>query len=408
MHPPAPAEPGRLTAVRAANIFDGDRVRGPGTVFIRQGVITGVETANTAPPCDAAVHELGPGSFLLPGLIDAHSHLCWNAGPDAVAAVTADPQATLHANVRAAAARALRAGITTVRDLGDRDYAVVAVRDAAAPRRHELPELLAAGPPLTTPRGHCHFLGGGTAGAHALRRAVRERFDRGCHTVKVMASGGSVTPGSDPSLRQFTADELRAVAEQAHALGMNTAAHAHAPAAILDAARAGFATVEHVSFMTGDRFRPRAAVIDALVSAGTFASLTAGDVCADRAAAPPLAAKMLQCLATVLPPLRAAGARIVLGSDAGIGPTKPHDALVEGVRDAVRLGVDGAAALRMVTGEAAEACGVQGRKGRLAPGADADLLVLGADPVLDMAALTEVRGVYRLGHPVHGHDAAPL
>lgn len=188
---------------------------------------------------------------------------------------------------------------------------------------------------------------------------------------------------------------------------MNTAAHAHAPAAILDAARAGFATVEHVSFMTGDRFRPRAAVIDALVSAGTFASLTAGDVCADQAAAPPLAAKMLQCLATVLPPLRAAGARIVLGSDAGIGPTKPHDALVEGVRDAVRLGVDGAAALRMVTGEAAEACGVQGRKGRLAPGADADLLVLGADPVLDMAALTEVRGVYRLGHPVHGHDAAP-
>ncbi|MDG4860350.1 amidohydrolase family protein [Streptomyces sp. T-3] len=402
MHTLAHAGQERLTAVRAANLFDGDRLLGPGTVFVRRGVILGIETANTVTPHDADTYELGPNSFVLPGLIDAHSHLAWNAGPDAVAAVTAEPTTALHANVRSAATRALRAGITTIRDLGDRDYAVAAVRDAVAHNAHELPELLPAGPPLTTPRGHCHFLGGGVFGTDALRRAVRERYDRGCHVVKVMASGGSVTAGSDPGTRQFTAAELRAVTEEAHALGMNTAAHAHAPAAILDAARAGFTTIEHVSFMTDDLFRPTGGIIDELATAGVFASLTAGDVCADPAGAPPLAAKMLECLATVLPPLMAAGVRIVLSSDAGIGPTKPHDALIQGVLSAVGLGVRGDDALRMVTGHAAEACGVQGRKGRLTPGADADLLLLGANPLHDMTALTGVRRVYRLGHPVQG------
>uniref|UniRef100_UPI00262944BF amidohydrolase family protein n=1 Tax=Mycobacterium sp. TaxID=1785 RepID=UPI00262944BF len=112
------------------------------------------------------------------------------------------------------------AGVTTVRDLGDRDYRTLAFRDRAG-----LPRVVASGPPLTTPGGQCHFLGGAMDGD--LRAAVAERAERGVDVIKVMASGGFATPGSDPFGAQLTTAQLTALVDEAHRVGLPIVAHAH-------------------------------------------------------------------------------------------------------------------------------------------------------------------------------------
>src|SRR5690349_5124720 len=137
----------RRTAIRADALFDGVSarlVRGP-VLVIDGSTIVSVDQA-TAPP-DARVVDL-PGATLLPGLIDTHVHLAFDAGADPVAALAARDESAALAAMAAAGRVALRAGITTVRDLGDRDYLALRLRGAPG-----LPTILAAGPPLTTAGG---------------------------------------------------------------------------------------------------------------------------------------------------------------------------------------------------------------------------------------------------------------
>src|SRR5262249_6690278 len=134
----------------------------------------------------------------------------------------------------AAARCAVRSGITTVRDLGDLDFLSLGVR-AAAQSDPSLPHVVVAGVPITTPGGHCHFLGAPASGIDGVRAAVRDRHERGVDVIKVMASGGKLTPGSRPELPQYTVEELRAIVDEAHSLGLPVAAHAHGATSIVAA-----------------------------------------------------------------------------------------------------------------------------------------------------------------------------
>src|SRR4030095_2483794 len=113
--------------------------------------------------------------------------------------------------------RQLAAGVTTVRDLGDLNFNVVQRRDAQRQVDDGLPWIVASGPPITTPGGHCSFLGGEASGADEIVAAVRERAERRVDVVKVMASGGAMTTGTDIFVPQFSIEELRLLVEQAHA-----------------------------------------------------------------------------------------------------------------------------------------------------------------------------------------------
>lgn len=117
-------------------------------VLVEDGVIRDVDVTGAPPPQHATVTDFGQGGWLLPGLVDAHVHLCWDAGTDAVAHVASGDRDTVLKTARASAATALQAGITTVRDLGDRDYLTLSLRDLVPPT--ERPEIVAAGPPITT------------------------------------------------------------------------------------------------------------------------------------------------------------------------------------------------------------------------------------------------------------------
>ncbi|MER5209137.1 amidohydrolase family protein [Streptomyces sp. NPDC002838] len=386
-----------LQALRAGHVFDGADIKGkPGMVLVEDGVIRDVDVTGAPPPQHATVTDFGPDGWLLPGLVDAHVHLCWDAGTDAVAHVASGDRDTVLKTARASAATALQAGITTVRDLGDRDYLTLELRDLVPPT--ERPEIVAAGPPITTPGGHCHFLGGETEGADALRAAVRERAERGCDVVKVMASGGNVTPGSSPLQQQYGRSDLRLVVAEAHRLGLAAAAHVHAAEAIGDVIAAGFDTIEHFTFFTAEGIALRPELLDEVVRRGIVVSLTLGSV--PGSPPPPAVAARIEAMGDLAGKVIASGARVVAGTDAGTDAIKPHDVLPYALSELSRLGMPTLDVLRSATAVAAEAVGLGGRKGVLRPGADADLLVLGSSPVDDISSVTDVRAVYRAGHRV--------
>ncbi|MEU8571244.1 amidohydrolase family protein [Streptomyces pathocidini] len=390
----------RLQAVRAGHLFDGRAVQGAGTVLIGGGRILDVDTTGAAPPADAELVDLGTDAWLLPGLIDTHVHLAFDASDDVVGRLVEADDPTLLAGMREAAATALRAGITTVRDLGDRGYLSLVLRQEIADGACPGPHIVASGPPITAPGGHCHFLGGEAAGAEAVRAAVRERHERGCSVVKVMAGGGALTPGSVAHPSRYGFAELRAAVEEAHRLGLPTAAHVHAGASIVDALAAGFDSLEHVTFLGEAGVEADLLVMHSIVKRGVFVGTTVGGLPGAR----PVSAYAAACtdgIRAVHARLHRAGARMTAGSDAGIAPDKPHDVLPYAIAALAELGMTPAQALGAATVEAAAACGLGDRKGRIARGMDADLLAVGGGLLSDLSALREVRAVFREGRRVH-------
>lgn len=388
-----------LLAVRADRLFDGEQRFGPSTVLISGGQIVDVDTTGATPPAHAEVLDLGRGVSVLPGLIDAHVHLAFDASADVVAGISAVDDEQLLRQMSQAARRMLWAGITTVRDLGDRSFQALMLRKQLEALGELGPEIVASGPPITTRGGHCHFLGGVANGPRQLRAAVRERAERGCEVVKVMVSGGHLTPGSNPYESQYDLVDLRLIVTEAHRLGMSTAAHVHSPGSVTRAVAAGFDTLEHVTFFTADGVAADPATMDAIVESGTVVSATVGMV-PGMGKPPPSVARRLPAAIVNFTRLHRHGARIVPGTDAGIAPPKPHDVLPYALADLTQLGMTNREALRAATSVAADACGLTGRKGRLIPGADADLLAVTGDPLADIRTIHDVIAVIRAGRRV--------
>ena len=380
-----------LTALRAARLFDGERLVDDPVIVLDGGHVAVVGAAVPG----VAVTDLGDVT-VLPGLIDTHVHLAFDASTDPVGALAARSPDEVRAAMTEAALASLRCGVTTVRDLGDRDFLSLDLRGTQG-----LPTILAAGPPVTTVGGHCHFLGGAVENTEAaMRAAVRERAERGCDVVKIMASGGMLTPGSAQHQVQFDVAVLRAAVDEAHKHGLPVTAHAHATGAIADALAAGIDSLEHLSFWSEEGVDDRPDLRAEIVARRVVVGATLGIVpVPDMMPPPPIMArlpKMLAALATLI----ADGALVVAGSDAGIGPPKPHSPLPTALPQFVSLGMSPLDALRTMTSVAAGVCGLASRKGRLSPGFDADLLVVGGDPFADPGVLTDVRAVYLGGRIV--------
>ncbi|MEV6971012.1 amidohydrolase family protein [Hamadaea sp. NPDC051192] len=380
-----------MLALRAARLFDGEHaalLEQP-VVLVEQGRVVAA-ASGLEPPVDAEVVDLGDVT-LLPGLVDGHIHLTFDAGADPVGRFDRVDDADLLAGARVAAERALQAGVTTVRDLGDRNYVTLGLRDDPT-----LPRILSAGPPITSMKGHCWFLGGEALGVDGVRRAVRERAERGVDVVKVMATGGELTAGTQPHLAQFGLAAMRAAVEEAHRAGLPITAHAHGAPGIFNAASAGFDSVEHCSFTTETGASADAGVIQALLANGVTVSATLGHL--PGFTLPPRIAALIPQLSGVFHQIREAGVPVVCSSDAGIGPAKPHDCLPYGAGEMVNLlGYTPVEALRSMTSRAADLCRVGDRVGRIQPGHDADLLAVAGNPLADVAALHDVVGVWRLG-----------
>ncbi|WP_406044985.1 amidohydrolase family protein [Micromonospora sp. NBC_00898] len=394
----------RLAALRAAWLFDGTSP----TLMANPTVVIDGDTIITVGPSvpvpeGATVVDLA-GATILPGLVDSHVHLAFDSSADPVARLAERDDAAAFAAMASTARTAARGGVTTVRDLGDRGYLSLGLREAAH-TDPSLPEILAAGPPITTPGGHCHYLGEPAVGRAGIRAAIRERADRGVDVIKIMASGGNLTPGSRPELAQYGLAELRAAVEEAHRLQLPITAHAHGTQAIADALAAGVDGLEHVSFMTADGVDEISEeLLVALVSNPVTLGMTLGIAPAPGAAPPPgMIARMPAMIANAQRMYRA-GASMIAGTDAGISPIKPPDVLRWAFAHLQQLGMTPAEALHSCTARAAAACGLGDRKGRLVSGYDADMLVIDGNPLDDPVALHQIRRVYLRGVALSGPD----
>ena len=384
-------------------------VPGGATVFLDGDVISGVESSGYDAPVDCPVTTFE--GTILPGLFDAHVHLVSDASLGSLERAGSMDDHAVDAVIDQSLRKQAASGVTTVRDLGDVGYRTVAFREHAVTG---LPRVLAAGPPLTVAGGHCHFLGGVAEGPDAIRNAVREHEQRGVDVIKVMASGGMTTLGTDPFGTQFDAADLRSVVDTAHAVGLPVLAHAHSLAAIQHALAADVDGIEHFTGLTETGIRVPDEVLEAVARAGVVVDPTLGF---DRAAfaalpAPPQGLKeslerlgldLETSTAARLDVLRRArdhGIPLVTGVDAGAAPAKPHGIIGIALATLAEGGFSISDAVASATSVAARACGLAEVTGRLEPGLAADVLVVDGDLERDVTALQRPAEVLLRGAPI--------
>lgn len=380
-------------AIRAARLFDGHLLHeGPVLVVLAGGQIADVDVTGALPPEGVPMTDLGDVT-LMPGLVDAHTHLAFDPQGRTEHQMVHDDDLTVLGRMREHAARALRAGITTVRDMGDRGYLGLRLRAEYANDTNG-PQVLAAGPPITRSGGHCWYLGGEADDTDQLVAAVHARADHDTDLLKIMATGGMSTSGSNAAAAQYTLDELRAVTRAAHDRGLPVSAHAHAARGITDAVAVGVDSIEHCTFMTADGVKLDPATVDAIAAAEIFVGCT---VVRPRDGMPE------EVLRTIAPYwenqayLRRRGVRVICCTDAGINQHKPHDILPSDVGYFASQVATNAEALASVTSLAAQACHLGHRKGRVTVGYDADLLAVAGNPVTDISVMVQPHAIFGAG-----------
>lgn len=337
------------------------------------------------------------GMTVIPGLIDAHVHLALD--PESSGAETEDATGAV---LRAAAM--VRRGITTARDLGSSGRRILDLREEIRRGERIGPRLLVAGPPLTTPGGHCHFWGGVVTDDKDIGRLMGDQADLGFDWLKVMATGGVLTAGTRPSVAQFQPNELSQMVSIAETLGLPVAAHCHGTPGIAACASAGVQSIEHSSFAGeggfGSAFDER--VCQLIAASGAFVAPTVharwarflveyeeGSAISARATkadeSPGFAQRMNRCYRG----LRAAGVSMIASTDAGI-PGVYHDALDRALPVWARFAeLSPREALISATSDSASALGLSSETGLLKPGMSADLIAVRGDPLKSLDCLAE-------------------
>ena len=405
-----------MLAIRTSRLFDGERfVAGDATVLVDDGRIAGEEDGYPDMPEGTDVRRVHDGT-VLPGLIDTDVHLVGDSGIGALDRVAGYTDAQIDDVMTQALRRQLAAGVTTVRDLGDRRYCAVDRRDRAS-RGAGLdsePTILGSGPPLTSPGGHCHYMGGEVADRAAMAAAVDERAERGVDVVKVMASGGMTTPGTDVMRTQFSTEDMRFLVDRSHAAGLPVTAHAHGLPAVLQSIEVGVDGIEHCSCLTDKGIELTDDTLRALVGSGVVVGGALGSPPAASIDNAPQAIKdMMKRMGATPEAVRGmrlavagrmhdAGVTFVTGADSGINPFMSHGNLRAAAAFLAEAGGSIQQALAASTSVAARACGLGDRKGLLRTGCDADILIVDGDLRADIGALGDVRGVLKAGREVVG------
>ena len=360
------------------------------------------EVGKVSPKRRDRVVDLG-GKFLTPGLIDCHTHFVLDGDPDPLI-ITKRSDSELAALGTSLARATLRGGITTVRDNGSRNFVNVALRNAINAGWVQGPRTMAAGEWLTMTGGHCHFMGHEIDGPHEARKAARLQMKMGCDSIKVIATGGVLTPGVNHRAAQLVKEEIEVIVGEASRASRHVSAHAHGAEGIKNAAEAGCASVEHGTFMDEEAARllvkrgvfwvPTMKALDDMRSKGVAHGMPEFAVKKAREAEEAIEETWKLALKH--------GVRVAMGTDAGT-PFNFHGDNAREVELYVRYGMKPAEALATATTNAAELLGKKGEVGTIARGAHADLLVLSRNPLKDVRALQRSRvAVLKGGEVVAG------
>ena len=371
-------------------------------------VFQGAPPQGAVPP-DAAVLEC-PGCTLMPGLIDAHVHLNLPGDGSTLEEVVRETDGVLAATAAFASARALAAGITTVRDVGAARRTVFDVRRAQRLGHGNGARILACGQPLTITGGHTWYLGGEADGEDALRRKVREMAKLGADFIKVMASGGG-TLGTQSWLPSYRAEELAAITGEAHRMGLKVAMHCLCAASTDAAIEAGADHIEHAGFIadasgrqeyvpaTADRLARSGIPVSGTLAVGGTAVAAMERLETRTPAEQAFLDRWRHSLAVNLDQFHRmleAGVRFVAGTDAGWRFTTIESLPME-MRLMQEGGMSATAVLASATGDCARALGIDTEVGTLRPGRAADVIAVPGNPADDLRRLEDVRMVMQGG-----------
>jgi len=403
----------RTVVVRAGRMLDvktGKTLTNQ-TIVIQGGKITAVGAADQLIPKDAVVIDLS-NATVLPGLIDAHTHITYNPNFGYSSLGISVPREALTGAHNARVT--LEAGFTTIRNVGARGFADVALRDAINAGDVPGPRMLVSGPPLSITGGHCdnnllpfeyHAQSQGAAdGVEAVQHKTRENIKYGVDFIKVCATGGVLSHGDDPQASQYTVEEMKAIVADAHRLGRKVAAHAHGAQGILWASQAGVDSIEHGSYIDD-------AGIAELKKNGTYLvpTLYLTDWFLANAEKIGTPAELIAKAKEVTPAARkniarafAAGVKVGFGTDAAV---YPHGLNAREFAVMVKLGLTPLAAIQASTVNDAELLGWSGKVGTIEAGKWADMIAVDGDPLADVTTLERVKFVMKGGEVVKNQYA---
>lgn len=380
--------------IRCGTLFDGtgaDPLRG-GVIVVEAGRIVAVGPADaTPPPPGATLIDLG-SRFVMPGLVDAHSHISIVPGKGDQIGQLREPPVPQALRAVANLRQDLAAGTTTMRVMAEEHFLDVDVRAAIDAGLVPGPRLLVATRGITASNGHGRAISS-FDGVDEIRRGVRENFHRGADHVKLFATGGVSSAAGTLNASGYSREEIRAAVEEAERVGKYAAAHAHGGPGLRLAVEEGVSTIEHGALATDDDV---ALMIDRkawLIC--TFAILfhPAGIEQGD-ARRPAIMEKVRWARRVVeasFPRLLRSGVRFAVGTDS------MHGLMSYELETLVRFGIPAKDALLAGTRWGAEACRVAHETGTIEPGKRADIIAIDGDPLADIAALRRVDFVMKDG-----------
>lgn len=342
------------------------------------------------------------GKSMLPGLIDGHVHLCMDGSPDPVASLSRDSIPTLTLKAALHALLTLNAGVTTVRDLGGKDYVDIAIRDGIETNLILGPRVICCGKLVCMTGGQGWQFGREANGTDDVREAVREQLKAGADVIKLMATGGIMTKGVDPGASQFTLEELMAGVEEARKAQRRTASHAQGSEGIKNALWAGIDSIEHGVFLddeTIDLMLERKAYLVPTLRAPYH--ILRGGV---RGGVPPFVVEKTKSVIKnhfeSIKKAHQAKVSIAMGTDAGT-PFNRHGENLKELELLLKVGFTPMEAIVAATKTASELLGLERRIGTLEKGKLADLIVVDGDPLKEISLLQnkdKIMVIMREGH----------
>jgi len=357
---------------------------------------------------DATVYDYSD-RWVVPGFIDAHVHLLSDPEVHGYNRLGVSlPQRTLNGAVNAE--RTLKAGVTTVRMVGAPGYGDIALRDTIDAGDLPGPRILTAGMSISITGGHCgddnlhpfesyRPTANVADGPWAMRQRVRQNVKYGADLIKTCSTGGVLSKGTELGAAQGTVEELTAIVEEAANFGLKVASHAHGATGIKNALKAGVASVEHASFIDDEGIRlakqqGAALVMDIYVTEYILGEGEAAGILPESLEKERMTG---QTQRDNFRKAHEAGVRIVFGTDAGVFP---HGDNLKQLSRMVQFGMTEAEAIRAATLHAAALLGLSGEVGEITPGAWADLVVLGENPLANITAVEAPVAVLKGGVPV--------
>ena len=388
------------TVLEVDGLFDGTAAMSDAAIVIEGGEIIWVGKRSRAPktPKGQRSRTVEAGArFVIPGLVNCHAHLTLDGGADFTAETgQSDALAALKAFKNARAI--LRAGVTTVRDLGANGPMVIELGRAIEGGVVEGPRVVAAGRGITNTGGHGAEVGRVADGADEVRRAAREQIAAGASVIKLFSTGGVLGEGAGPELAQYTLEETRAAVDEAHKAGIRITTHAHGALGMRIAAEAGVDSIEHCTLLDQQTIRLIKDRDVALVP--TFSALRA--ILGHEEALPEQARERARAIAGKhqegVRAAHKAGVRIAAGTDSGT-PFNRHEAFAMELGYLYEAGLSREEALLAATSRAADVIG-RPKAGRIAAGAHADLVFVSGDPMRDLGVLLTPKAVWVRGAPV--------